>query len=317
MPRQGESAGGLFVGRVIRLQSGIYVVQTEQGPVTAVLRGRLRRQRQETGLATLGDMVRLEPVDGPPSEGGRVEAVIVEVLPRASVLARRAPGPKGVWAQDVIIANLDQLVPVFAARRPEPHLGMLDRFLALAEIDEIDSVIVLNKVDLGVSPALEEELADYERIGYKVVRTSAVAGDGIDALREALAGRVSAVVGPSGVGKSSLLNAVEPGLGLPVATISEAVQKGRHTTRVPEIHSLTGGGMVADTPGLREIGMWDVDPGELEWAFVEFRPYLNTCHYYDCTHTHEPRCPVRGAVEAGAIRSRRHASYVRLLTEEE
>jgi ribosome biogenesis GTPase len=274
----------------------------------------------------LGDMVRFEvfatgeqaeaPGGAPPGPFGPVEAAIVEILPRASALARRAPGPKGVWSRDIIVANIDQLVPVFAASEPEPHLRMLDRFLAVAEIDEVDNLIVLNKVDLGVDPELAEAMAEYERIGYPVIYTSTRTGEGVDELRAALADRVSAVVGPSGVGKSSLLNAVEPGLGLRIGTVSDALQKGRHTTRVGQLHPLSSGGMVADTPGLREIGVWEVDPGDLEWAYVEFRPFINTCRFYDCTHVHEPGCAVRAAVERGDVAGWRYESYVRLLADE-
>jgi ribosome biogenesis GTPase len=303
-------------GRVIRAQSGFHVVETDEGPVTAVLRGRLKRERQETGLVALGDRVRVVRLDAQDAGDGNVDAVIDEILPRRSALTRRAPGPKGAWAQDVIVANIDQLVPVFAARHPEPHLRMLDRFLALAEMDELDGVIVLNKVDLGIDPGLEAAMDEYGRIGYPVIRTSVVTGEGIDRLRETFHDRVSAVVGPSGVGKSSLLNAVEPGLVLRVGAVSEAVHKGRHTTRVGELHPLSSGGLVADTPGLREIGLWEVDPGELEWAFVEFRPYLNQCKFYDCTHAHEPGCAVRRGVEAGDITPDRYESYVRLLEEQ-
>jgi len=302
-------------GRVVRAQSGFYTVETESGLVTAVLRGVIKKERRQSGLVALGDMVELERLDLPEGESGLVEAVISEILPRRTALVRRAPGPKGVWAQDVVVANVDQLVPVFAARDPDPHLRMLDRFLALAEIDEIDSVIVLSKVDLGVPPDVGAALAEYARIGYAVIRTSVATGEGIAALRAALAGRVSAVVGPSGVGKSSLLNAVEPGLELDVGTVSTAVHKGRHTTRVGELHPLADGGKVADTPGLRELGVWDVDPGELEWAFVEFRPFHGKCRFSNCNHVREPGCAVRAAVESGAISAQRYESYVRLLGE--
>ncbi len=315
----------LPVGRVVRRQSGLYTVQSDRGRVVAVLRGRLKKERQEQGLAALGDFVELEvldaaedgsPLGGVEDSAAAVEAVIVKVLPRKSALTRRAPGPKGVWAQDVIVANIDQLVPVFSAKKPAPKFRMLDRFLALAEIDELDSVIVMNKLDLGVPVELDEVLHVYEAIGYPVLRTSATTGEGIGKLSSHLAGRVSAVVGPSGVGKSSLLNAVEPGLSLSVGAVSTAVQKGRHTTRVRELYQLGHGGMVADTPGLREIGIWEVDPGELEWAFVEFRPNLNQCRFYDCTHTHEPGCAVMQAVAEGLVSRRRYESYVRLLEEE-
>jgi ribosome biogenesis GTPase len=307
----GTNAQG-SVGRVVRRQSGQYTVATDDGPVVAVLRGLLKRERQETGLVALGDFVRVSPLEAGATERS-LEAVIVEVLPRKSALARRAPGPRGIWAQDVIVANMDLLVPVFSAKRPEPRLRMLDRFLAIAEIDELDSAIVLNKTDLGVSEELSSALEEYKRVGYPLVYTSAVDGTGIDELRKLLENKVSAVVGPSGVGKSSLLNAIEPGLRLGVSEISDAVQKGRHTTRVRELLTLSCGALVADTPGLREIGLWEVDPGELEWAFVEFRPHLNQCKYYDCTHVHEPGCAVRAAVEQGEISERRHDSYVRML----
>jgi ribosome biogenesis GTPase / thiamine phosphate phosphatase len=315
--QRGDRPPKPVIGRVIRAQSGLYAVQTDAGVITAVLRGLLRKDRQEAGLAALGDFVRIEPVEATPGAGTPVEAVVVEVLPRTSVLARRAPGPKGMWAQDVIVANIDQMVPVFAVREPVPHWRMLDRFLALAEIDELASVIVLNKTDLGVPPTLVNEVAEYERIGYRVVRTSAQTGEGIADLRAMLADRVSAVVGPSGTGKSSLLNLVEPGLGLQVGAVSEAVQKGRHTTRVGQLLPLSVGGLVADTPGLREIGMWDVDPGELEWAFVEFRPFLHRCRFYNCTHLHEPDCAVQQAAERGDISPRRYDSYRRLIEDDQ
>ena len=305
-----------FEGRVIRAQSGFYIVESEHGTHTAVLRGRFKKERRSEGLIALGDRVLLRRLELPEGESGKVDAVIDDVLPRESALMRRAPGPKGVWAQDVVVANVDQLVPVFAARSPDPHFGMLDRFLALAAIDAIDSLIVINKVDLGLSAEVTQEIETYRRAGYRVILASTRSGEGIDALRDALSGCVSAVVGPSGVGKSSLLNAVEPGLDIRVAEISQAVQKGRHTTRVGELHRLRSGGLVADTPGLRELAVWQVDPGELEWAFIEFRPFINTCRFYDCTHVHEPGCAVKEALERGEIDSRRYDSYLRLLGDE-
>jgi ribosome biogenesis GTPase len=303
-------------GRVVRTQSGFHFVDTPRGMLTAVLRGKLKKERQETGLVALGDVVRCRMLDEGDVGSGAVEAVIDEILPRQRALSRRAPGPKGAWAQDIIVANLDQLVPVLAVAHPAPNWRMLDRFLALAEMDEIDSTIVLNKADLPADDSVEAAAAVYTGIGYPVLRVSAKTGEGIGELAAALTGRISAVVGPSGVGKSSLLNAVEPGLGLAVGAVSEAVNKGRHTTRVGALLPLAGGGSVADTPGLREIGLWDVDPGELEWAFVEFRAHLNLCKYHNCTHLHEPNCAVRRAVEAGDITVDRYESYARLLADQ-
>jgi ribosome biogenesis GTPase / thiamine phosphate phosphatase len=311
------SGDAVLVGRVLRAQSGFYRVALGERDVTCVLRGRVKRERRETGLVALGDLVRLELLTRPEGDAGHVEAVIAEILPRSTVLARRAPGPRGVWMQDVVVANIDQMVPVFAVQHPPPQMRMLDRFLAVAEIDGIDSVIVFNKVDFGVSAEVLAAAQGYRDIGYRVLFTSAVAGEGVADLEAVLADRTSAVVGPSGVGKSALLNAIAPHLDLREGAVSQAVAKGQHTTRVGELHRLPGGGLVADTPGLREVGVWRVDPGLLEFAFVEFRPFVHTCRFYDCTHVHEPDCAVRAAVVRGDVSPERYASYVRLTEDAE
>jgi len=302
-------------GKVVRAQSGFYEVDTPDGRLTAVLRGRLKKARRAEGLVVLGDDVRVALLPQAEGDSGHVDAVIDERLPRRTVLVRRAPGAKGAWSQDVVVANIDQLVPTFSVRDPEPSLRMLDRFLALAEMDHVASAIVFTKLDLGAPPAVVEAMREYARIGYPVIGCSLATGEGIAEVRAQLAGRVSAVVGPSGVGKSSLLNQVEPGLDLKVGDVSEALHKGRHTTRVGVLHALSTGGLVADTPGLREIGIWQVNPADLELGFVEFRPLLDACRFSNCSHIHEPGCAVRAAVADGTIWRARYESYAAMLND--
>jgi len=303
-------------GVVTRAQSGFYEVATAPGAkFTAVLRGRMRKERRTEGLIALGDRVRVEPLVQPEGETGNVDAVIVERLKRRTVLVRRAPGPKGAWALHVVVANIDRLLPTFAVRQPEPSLRMVDRFLALAELEGIEAVPVFNKVDLGTPESVERAMGEYRRIGYTVLGVSAMSGEGIDELRDQLHSGVSAFVGPSGAGKSSLLNAVEPGLALRIGSVSDAVGKGKHTTRVGQLIALSGGGLVADTPGLREIGLGELDAESLAWAFREFRDFATKCHFANCTHVREPSCAVRAAVESGDVSARRHESYLRLLAD--
>jgi ribosome biogenesis GTPase / thiamine phosphate phosphatase len=215
----------------------------------------------------------------------------------------------------VIVANVDQVVIVFSVTRPDPHLRMLDRFLVICESSGLEAVIVANKVDLLTLNAAREVFSPYERIGYRVLYTSTKQELGIvRARRTQLRDRISALTGPSGVGKSSLLNAVQPGLALRVASVSDAVQKGRHTTVTAQLIPLEGGGYVADTPGLRELGLWEVDREELGFYFREFVPFLGTCRYGNsCTHTHEPGCAILAAVQAGEVSESRYDSYRRIL----
>jgi ribosome biogenesis GTPase len=252
----------------------------------------------------VGDRVRtVEQEEG----GWTIEAV----ADRASELARRAPGG-GRRRAKVLVANVDQIVAVFAVTHPAPRLRMLDRFLVLADASGVDAVIVANKVDLarGDEGAVFEP---YEAIGYPVIHTSAADGTGVPELRTALCGHISAMAGPSGVGKSSLLNALQPGLSLRTGEVSETVRKGRHTTVSSRLIPLRCGGYVADTPGLRELGLWDVASDELDLHFPELLPHLDLCRFgRSCTHTHEPGCAVREAVERGDVSAARYASYVAL-----
>jgi ribosome biogenesis GTPase len=294
-------------GTVLRAQSGFFWVQTEAGVVECTLRGRLKKERQSTDIAVVGDVVEITQIA--PTKGA-IEAV----LPRRTKLARRAAFTKGIWKEDVIAANVDQVLIVFACAQPEFTPRLLDRYLVLTEFSELEAVIVANKVDLVGLEAARAMFATYERLDYPVLYTSTKSREGLEQLRSTLAGQISVVTGKSGVGKSSLFNAVQPGLNLDTGEISEAVNKGRHTTRVAELIALNvpGGGYLADTPGIRELGLWRFPVEELAWCFREMRPYLGECYFSGCTHTHEPDCAVRAAVEQGAIDLDRYDSYCRL-----
>ncbi len=305
-------------GLVIKSQSGFYVILSDNGEqVRARIRGRLKKERSEATLVAVGDRVKWQTLpDG--------SQVIEEVCERARTLSRLKPLPSGRgtrrWdrrgylreQEQVIIANPDQVVFVIACADPEPRLKMLDRLLVGAERQGIPPVICANKIDLIGFDQARQRFAIYESIGYPVLYTSALTGDGMSALRDQLKGRTSALVGPSGVGKSSLLNALEPGLGHRVMEISEATGKGRHTTTVAELVPLEVGGWVADTPGIRALALFDLDPEEIDAYFPDIAPYVPHCAFSDCSHTVEPDCAVVEALEDDKIDKHRYESYVRL-----
>jgi ribosome biogenesis GTPase len=300
-------------GLILRAQSGFYTVRTDDGrDVECRLRGRVKKDRQATDLVVIGDRVRISLL---PDGTGMIE----EVDERRSRFSRRQPGPRGSWKEDMLVANVDQVLVVFACADPMPHVRMLDRFLVVAEHNEVQAVVVANKVDLVGLDRARATFGVYEEIGYAVHYVSAREGIGVEELADRLAGRTSVVAGPSGVGKSTLLNAVQPGLRLETGEVSEALHKGRHTTTSAELHPLAaaGGGYVADTPGLRELGLWQIPVEELPWCFPEFVPHLGSCGFNDCSHLHEPRCAIRAAVDAGEIPPARYDSYRRLLLNED
>jgi ribosome biogenesis GTPase len=268
---------------------------------------RLRRgERLCTNPLAIGDGVLVRRTT---HEQGTIE----KLLPRRNELARAAPGRAAL--KHVLVANLDLLLVVSAVRDPAPNLARLDRFLVIAEQAQIPAMVIVSKIDLGNSAEAEHLYQPYRTAGYTVLLTSAATGAGVDAVRGVLRDKVSAMVGPSGVGKSTLLNTVQPGLCLRTATVSERTGKGRHTTSVAELLALDAGGYVADTPGLRGIEPHDLDPEMLDHFFPEMCPYLGGCRFAGCTHLHEPDCVVRAAVAASAIAASRYDSYVKLYAE--
>ena len=292
-------------GTVLSGTGGVWRVLGLDGVTyECALRGRLKQGGVKLAV---GDEVELERGDrGEPTAIGAI-------LPRRSKLARRSPG--GARGERIVAANVDQVVVIFAVVKPAPHPRMLDRFLVIAEANELAARIVVNKVDLASEAEAEALFADHVRAGYPLHLTSTKDGRGLETLHEALQGRTSALTGPSGVGKSSLMNALYPGLRLRVGEISESVNKGRHTTVGALLHPLPDGGFVADTPGLREIGLWGLEPSELADCFPEFRPLTSLCRFADCTHTVEPGCEVLDALSRGEVSAARHESYVRLREE--
>ena len=310
----------LLDGLVIKAQSGFFTVHTDVDDYICQVRGRLKQERRDTDLVAVGDRVRISLAE---DGSGRIE----EIAERERALARLAPPSRGRgsrrWNRDgylaereqVIVANPDQAVFVFSCAEPAPHLRMLDRMLVGTELQHIPAVVCANKIDLVGRQEAQALFGIYKDIGYPVLYTSATAGEGVEVLRDMLRGKLSALVGPSGVGKTSLLNTIQPGLGLWVREVSQATTKGRHATVVPQLIPLDVGGWVADTPGIRALALFDVDPEELDAYFPDIAPLVAHCQFSDCTHTVEPGCTVIQAVEEGKINEHRYESYVRLREE--
>lgn len=307
-----ESAGAAVLRQVDldRCQSGRVVsavgltcqVQADDGRryECAVRRVVRTMARDARNAVVTGDRVLFQPA-------GEGQGVIERVEPRRGVVARQSHGQ-----EHILVANVDQVVIVVSAADPPLKPGLIDRFLISAEQGGVRSVVCINKVDLLDPAQLQPVAGVYGRLGYDVALTSGTTGRGIARLRTLLAGRESAFAGQSGVGKTSLLNALQPGLHLRTATVSDWTRKGRHTTRRAVLHPLDFGGWVVDTPGIRQFGLWDVRSEEVEGGFVEFRPFVTRCKFPDCTHTHEAGCGVKAAVERELISPIRYESYLKI-----
>lgn len=311
-------------GVVYRKSQGQYAVMVDGATMECSLSNRLRKDliypiadpsSIRRHVVEVADIKAVDPVAIGDQVGilpaGDGSGMIVEVAPRKNKLSRRAAGTRPL--EQVIVANADQFVPVIAAARPHPSWELLDRYLAAAEEAEMASLIVITKLDLANREEIEAHAHAFRDLGYRVLLTSATAGEGIDELRQELAGRMSVVAGKSGVGKTSLLNAVQPGLGLRVAEVGRGTNKGRHTTTHLEMFGLDVGGSIVDTPGMREFGLWNTDAFGLANLLVEFRPLLGRCRFgLDCGHRHEPGCAIQAAVVEGHITERRYRSYLRM-----
>lgn len=293
-------------GKVHGTVGGVYTVVLDDGRrVEASLRGRLKRDRKARDRVVIGDRVVLASAE----EAWAVEAV----EERRSAFVRRGAGGRGPKA---VAANLDRVLVVVAARDPDPRTEQVDRLLVVAEASGMSPVLVVNKVDL---PGARERAAElrgiYEGVGYRVLAVSAETGEGMEALERMICSGSSALVGPSGAGKSTLLNAVDASLDLRTGELSRKTGQGRHTTVNARLLALGCGGLVADTPGFGDVGLWGVEPEDLDACFPEMRPLLGGCRFRGCSHTHEPDCAVLDAVEAGEIPRSRWESYATLLGE--
>lgn len=343
----------ILIGMVLGGAHGIFDVHTNEGVLRCTLRGKLKKafaqadsakpvtkfrqpQQRENNVfysaqynrpqriekrnsaeialpkrLSVGDYVKIRKLDA--STG-----LIEEILPRQSELARKDAASSGhKLVQQTLLANLDQVVIVLATTQPEPHFGFLDRYLAICESAQLTPLICFNKVDLPHHACVEEEAMLYGRLGYKVIFTSIQTGEGIDQLRMLLQDRTSLFTGPSGVGKSSLVNALEPSMTLRTHAVSRATGKGRHTTTGSQLYPLSGGGWLADSAGIRALAAWNIAPENLAWCFVEFRPYVGECIYSNCCHGDEEGCAIIQAVDDHVIDERRYRSYVRMYTGEE
>ncbi|QVL31190.1 ribosome small subunit-dependent GTPase A [Telmatocola sphagniphila] len=299
------SMDGCLHGRVLRVHGLQSVVQTLDGAIYRCTVRRLLKSlvTDERSVVTCGDRVWFRPA-------ADNEGMIEVVDPRHGILTRESRR-----REHVLVANVDQVVIVLSLVEPDLKPHLIDRYLASARQGSLKPIIVLNKSDLAETVPLQSLIGAYSQLGITTLLTSAKTGQGIERLRRFLANRSSVFSGQSGVGKSSLLNAIQDGLTLRVSHVSDVNQKGRHTTTTAELIPLQFGGWVVDTPGIRQMQIWDVRPEEVEGFFVEFHPLVPLCGFPDCMHTHEENCAVKKAVDQGLIGSRRYHSYIGMFEE--
>ncbi|RMG68387.1 MAG: ribosome small subunit-dependent GTPase A [Calditrichaeota bacterium] len=291
-------------GKVLKVTRKVYDVMVDGRPVKCVVRGRLSSADSEYRTVRVGDDVQVR-LTGPG------EGVIEAILPRRSRLSRVVESR--AYQEHIVATNIDQILIIMSAKNPPFKSGLLDRYLVIAEKNELAAVICVNKIDLANPADFGHYETYYRRIGYPFFYTSATEGTGLEQLKAVLQGKVTALVGHSGVGKSSLIKALEPGLDIKVGQVNPKTRKGQHTTTSVQLFPLSFGGYVIDTPGVRELGLWNIFKKDLKQYFVEFRELEGACQFGDCLHVSEPGCAVRAAVEAGQILPERYKNYLAIL----
>lgn len=311
-------------GTVYRKSRGAYFIQVDGRMVVCSISSKLRKillypiADASSVRQRVVDVERIRAID-PIAIGDEVGIIedgagggmIKDILPRRNEFRRKAAGNRP-WEQ-VMVANVDQVVPVFSVAKPKPNWGMLDRYLVGAEAAEVPALICITKMDLAEGDSLIETLRVYETIGYPVITTSVMTPSGIDKITDVLKDRTSVLVGKSGVGKTTLLNAIQADLGLKVREVSDSTGKGKHTTSHLEMFPLDIGGAIIDTPGMREFGMLDLWKRNLAELFLEMRPFIGQCKFgMNCAHKSEPGCAIKQAVEAGDIAYQRYQSYMKM-----
>lgn len=298
-----------FTATVVRATGSWYDVLHDGETVRCRIRGRLRLKGvRSTNPVVVGDEVACEA-----DEGG--DYVIADILPRRNYVIRRASNLSK--ESHIIAANVDQALLMASLRSPETPTEFVDRFLVTCEAYKVPVTILMSKLDLQDAEAVAEFRAVYEGAGYRVLEVSVREGRGVEEVRELLAGRTTLVSGNSGVGKSTLIQAIDPSLDIRTGEISESHHKGRHTTTFSTMYPLAGGGAVIDTPGIKGFGLIDIDEAELWHYFPEMMRVAPACRFYNCTHTHEPGCAVTEAVKAGEIAWPRYESYLKIRDEDE
>lgn len=300
-----------FTGLVIRATGSWYEVRVGNETVRCRIRGKLRLKGvRSTNPVVVGDVVRCEA-----AEGDDEACVIAEILPRRNYVIRRASNLSK--ESHIIAANVDQALLLVTLAEPVTATEFVDRFLVTCEAYKVPVVIVLSKCDIQSPEALEAFRAIYEQAGYRILEVAAAEGRGLEPVRELLAGRTTLIAGNSGVGKSTLVQAIDPTLDIRIGEISDSHHKGRHTTTFSTMYPLSDGGWIIDTPGIKGFGLIDIDDAELWHYFPEMMRVAPGCRFYNCTHTHEPGCAVIDAVERGEIPYERYESYLKIRSEDD